>query len=737
MKETNLDLISLLKPIIVELASESERPQLEAQFNKHINELETARLNAKREGADRQAVEQYNRYQEAMAKGIPQLAKGIIGAVNAYKSGDPFASVAATLEIGATMATTIGAVISKAAGVTGGLVGSILSVFALVLNLFSKQKPTITIGEQLEKVLREYGAEDQFSKLLSIRRDMETMLVRYVPNTHGHHTAEEMRSTLGADSKKQRIEDAIEWLEKPKNQTLDQWGAVLAAQCYAYVYFWHALTRSMEKLVTHDEVIDMTAYLSSCHEVQLNFLKEIKSVARDKGRLWAIKDDYADKNSEINWGTMGELYTHVDPFSKTEWTLLPSPGYSQQVVTVTTRKTGFAHNSVNTPEVVFTSEHPIDYSPRDDWDTDPATYLAHPFRRELKVNQPNENPPKHQITARYGRPTVGNNTQRQRLSFDPSSGRTLRDCYDLWATPGYDSGEIDLYMATGDTVYYLKQGSAGHSPNEEDNILKYAGQINAAPGYKIGRVRAVVPKPFKEEDQRILGLREEMPDLMVQAIYCACEVAAGKSKLARATHNTAEDHLEIQVVYRCRPQADPDNQLVGGYLEAPWPTFRGIAVDKRFLWVFQAGSIACVTHTEVQVALRQKKARPPWMVYFIPPDVNVGKPYSVTVKPPAPCYPNGLIDLAACDDGTLTALYTLTMWSDFARRNGAIYALTPQVDRQKRTLTMAIKESDNPSPRGWDTVQSLGANQVIKQPIFCWSLLEGMEAALEETLASS
>ena len=113
----------------------------------------------------------------------------------------------------------------------------------------------------------------------------------------------------------------------------------------------------------------------------------------------------------------------------------------------------------------------------------------------------------------------------------------------------------------------------------------------------------------------------------------------------------------------------------------------------------------------------------------------------------------GLLDLSPCDDGTLTAVFSnyptgprfqfaagtypwLAPWP----RWGYIYTVTPEIDRKAGTLRMKAGSEEGPGgfpieTDGWDTDETARAHRVHKQPIFCWTIIEGLIAALQSNAA--
>ena len=227
----------------------------------------------------------------------------------------------------------------------------------------------------------------------------------------------------------------------------------------------------------------------------------------------------------------------------------------------------------------------------------------------------------------------------------------------------------------------------------------------------MGRVRVVrALRPFPDEDHAVLK------DVGA-VVYGLCEVSAWRSDIAAANQRKNEDHMELRAYYYNRNagllgQADK----TGRSFLSPWPNIRGIGVDRRYLWVFRVGEIACATHTSIKACLDNNQAEPSWNTYTIP-----RRPFDKNDKEKH-VY-DGLLDLAPCDDGTLTAAVGF--------RSGKLYEMRPRIDRKAKTLVIdrwrpLDKELfKDPRGAGW-------AMRVHKQPVVGYTLLEGLMEALEK-----
>jgi len=223
-------------------------------------------------------------------------------------------------------------------------------------------------------------------------------------------------------------------------------------------------------------------------------------------------------------------------------------------------------------------------------------------------------------------------------------------------------------------------------------------------------VRAVRPKALPEE-------KNDGIEACTEAVYALCE------------NEMASDKYPSKIwAYFVSPKLVDGKASVEGAILPPdftsgqknifghTPTQVrpiGIAVDKLRFWIFFSHAIACVTHTAVTRCLKEKKSQPNWTVYKIPGELS------------APSGFKGLIDLAACDDGTLTAVF------EDKGGLGRIYTATPQFQGNQLIIEGIKIDKRNHETRthGWvkESSDKIVARRVHKLPIFCWPAIEGLE----------
>ena len=162
----------------------------------------------------------------------------------------------------------------------------------------------------------------------------------------------------------------------------------------------------------------------------------------------------------------------------------------------------------------------------------------------------------------------------------------------------------------------------------------------------------------------------------------------------------------------------------------------GMRVDSRYLWVFNQLSIACTTHTSVKQYLLNEIKAHLWISYAVPKELH-GDFYLSSRRDF-----DGLIDLWPCDDGTLVAVFSDTRddeWKSLGYWNDNImYYLTPRINRAAKTFIVEGTKQDDyghsVKTNGWvRDKDGYKAHRLLKQPIFCWSMIEKFITTLQNS----
>ncbi|MDB4989959.1 MAG: hypothetical protein JWN04_5137, partial [Myxococcaceae bacterium] len=154
-------------------------------------------------------------------------------------------------------------------------------------------------------------------------------------------------------------------------------------------------------------------------------------------------------------------------------------------------------------------------------------------------------------------------------------------------------------------------------------------------------------------------------------------------------------------------------------------SYKGIAADESFLWVFGTGGFACVTHSAVLAFLDKKQPALRWIEHYPNKLLYAGlKDYPTTLLGRVGEEPElkGLIDMSACDDGSLFVSASTRRREDgrYVADNDGIHVATYDVDLANNAITV--------DP--WRAFGGGFATKVQKLPIYCWRVLESLQTDL-------
>lgn len=297
--DTIMQMLEVLHEATREAPGWEEGPAFRADpFNVLKEQYKEAERTAK-------SAKDWERYQTAFAKALPDFTKGIINANAAFKSGDAFGGAAAIMDICATTATFIGG-LSAAGGPPGAVVGAIFSMVSMILNLFKPQTPSLT--EQIENLLRIIQAEGQLDELRTASADWQVFSTAVSTAKPGNvpYVIGLMNPVTGTPF--HLIRHASYWLRNPKNYSQDLWTEILATQCRFYIDVMLTCTLLTQKVCSScssgtsevgfwsdrayasmvQAIEQFMFVIKSCHPVQMEFLTAIRPLARDKGPVWHI-----------------------------------------------------------------------------------------------------------------------------------------------------------------------------------------------------------------------------------------------------------------------------------------------------------------------------------------------------------------------------------------------------------------------------------------------------------------
>lgn len=614
--------------------------------------------------------ERFQEYSEAFQTGLPYITEGVIDAIAAGRSGNPFAISIASLSIFSGFLTLAGPL----TGPVGPLISALTGLLSAILGQFLPAGKSLK--EEITEVFEKFLAEQKLSDL-GTAADQIWVFVDTVE--HGKEdTPESKWKPLDLNSGPQitAIDNAWQWLANKEKQSLPQWGTVLEKTCRIFTQMLRAVSVSVTHPSTRPNARpgEMLVYLPSRMRKFLEYLREITPVAQQRGTFWHLGSDVL-----WNFREAGYVYT-CDSILASDPKWLKLSGNSR-VMTVTLNE---GQRGQPRPVVTLLALEPPEDPYPGGWSPSDHCYYDknHPFKPNKRTYWVSgESPPPASPW-----PELKSN----------DSSHPLEECYDIFALPAdtrYPGG-IFFYTANGNEIRGYIQ--------DKDGKVSFAWSYPVAGGRKVGSIRVVDNlRGFPDDpDENPTTAGPGVLKDIAWVMYGGCEVPGGLDILVRFAHK--KDGVDE------------------GYVRAPWPNFRGIGVDRGYLWVYRAGDIACATHTSIRKALKENRA-PSWMAYKgFPKDVVEKLNLDENRL-------SGLVDLSPCDDGTLFAAFVDGIWNNELPENKLkLFMLTPRVDRQKRTLALQAADFVLIPGEGF---------RVRKQPLFCWSLLEKLTATLEKQTA--
>lgn len=622
---------------------------------------------------------------ENLAKALPGATKGTLSAITAFKNGDAIGGSAAIMDICASLAPFL-AGLSVAGGPPGMIVGAIFSMVGQILSFFAPQSESLT--SKIEKLLRDLKAEETQQDIVTVHQAIRVYAASL------RQAARRASSAMGGDKPlldlmvTDEIIKAINplegntvtlfrgvtnWLNEPKNQTLDLWPTILSAACQAWADMMAAAltllslvhtdevqnqyeaakkladpkeTRRVEKalLRLQADVIARLVIFKADNDLLLEILKELVPAAQNRGMFWMLGE-----NRQTYAGT------HI---KQGEFKSLGG-GDGKCISVVVTRKD-------------IGSSHPTYYQLGVELGDNGRTYIS-------KMQPPYTGQDSKQLVDENGKDDPG-----------------FHSLSDVWAEPGDQPNTIRFYTAKGKVI-------TGCSVDVEKGMSEarrtgYAQTLKA----DVKSVRVLHnPQAFSDDP-------DNTPDILKGVDFC---VYGG----------LARENPEIFV--------DIGNGK-SGYVTSPWGGYDGLGVDRHYLWVFGSGGFACTTHASIVRCLNKEAQRPRWMEHW--PTQLLYSGNQNPSPPPNPKPLQGLVDFCPCEDGTLVAaLYTRTVVSksygarsshyyhEF-RDDNALYTAVYHTDLKKGTLRV-----------DWTKIGVSTGVRVQKLPVFCWPLFERLPVTLD------
>jgi hypothetical protein len=660
----------ILLAMTADVAQQSQTKDLIRDISEQWNELERI---AESQQSTKDEREQARRTMDALAKGLPALAAGVRDAVKGFNSGDPFAGSAAIMDICGTLASTIGAMAGTLGGPPGALVGALFSIVSMVLKMFVKEQQSL--AQKIEEIIRTIKSESKLQKLRVAQNSIEAFMTTVADSRATWKWSDHAAMLNVIDGPAiNAIRGAAEWLEEPKNLDLPLWGHVLAAQCNAYIMLMQSVTIATAGVGRTDPDSEqsypkLAVALESNHPIQLRFLERVRAAARDRGTVWHIGVTMVGQ-----WRDAGALFVRDTAAGK--WTELKG---TQRVLAVA--------SSTNTKKNLDPKPHLGVFALEMIGSESPGTPLS-PAYRNRKNNRG---------YALFGNWPLQANTGWQEVP-------ALANCYDIYATPGAKDGEIDVYTADGTQINRYVQGGThgiGLTLSADVQFTTHRGYTaDSVAAVRRPLMAAVEASKLSPSSRRVLSQDEEW------VVY-----GGGIDPLG---------HRYIKAYFATGLQAT--------FAAPAGDDTVGMKVDRTHLWAFSKTAIACATHASVKVCIsdiRDTPANatayaPDWAFYQVPPPLRGIGPSDI---------PGGLREIAPCDDGSLMAVFVTD-------RSQHVYQATPRIDHRIKGIVIGGSKLDNygraVATNGWSRVDDAQGNRLHKQPIFCWTLLDGLAGVLNK-----
>ncbi len=632
---------------------------------------------------------EFDKQTENLAKALPNVTKGTLSAIAAFQKGDAITGSAALMDICASLAPLIGG-LAAAGGPPGMLVGAIFAMIGQILAFFAPKSESLST--QIEKVMRTLQAEGKEQEIRAVHTSITNYATALKRATRRVERAlDEPGLQVAVIS--QIIKDfnpidsptmlmfwgVAEWLQEGKNQDQERWPIVLAGVCQAYTDLLFTVITLMS-LVSTDAMTKRFAEAEALPEAKKTevrrILNELLVIATARLIEYGACSDAhleflraimpAAQNRGMLWQVDNSPSGHLYAGTNIRTGKFKHLGGEQKRLAVTT-----ARADLGTPNPAY---HVLALEPWIDagWTGYDRTYHG-------------------LVKAPYDSVTW------TELADDTSSVHGLTD---IWATPADAAHKKDVYF--------------------------YAAKGNEIDGHALGennKARVVYTRGVKAKVQSVRVVHDPRP---VQGDPDAGTADPSRGIVDFVAYGGLQSSGEIYI----------DAAGKDGYVPGPWGPYSGLGIDRRHLWVFKADGVACATHASVMRCLRGEIEKPRWMIHSVPEQILYTDSYRRDHHRLALASPlRGVVDLCACDDGTLVAAVEAksvvgkstprspsgaggAMYWEAVDDNG-LYGAVHQIDVKSGTIGVE-----------WTKLGKAAGARVQRLPVFCWSLLESLTAAL-------
>ena len=616
---------------------------------------------------------------DAMSNVLPELASGILLAIDGFKDGDALSGVQGLMDTCAALAPVIGAAVGAGiAGLTtlgiatpvgaevgflvGMLVASIFSMIGDILSFFAPK--TESLAKTIQTLLQNQKAD-------AVQADVRTV----------HHSFLIYASTLNDQCDRLGSKDgigsrdfqpgvmtevikelnfvegntmtrywqAIDWLADENNQTHRLWPLILNGACNAYTVLLVAVVR-LHSIVTTNLMLERYK------QADADGRKELKD-------LWNAATAKLETYSVCNRLNLEELrgLTQATQNRGTLWRM--TPVLEVGVIDPRLTATRFYGGPALGMSVTVCSQDQTKSDPRYHFYAIAGNYQLYYWRL---ISETSDN--------------------KVAFRMDHDGNVLAQSVNDVFATPGSDLGKPNHCR-----VYQISNNNKIEGKYRDENAKEMETFCSITLPADRGEVMATLTSVRAVHDPYVYADDPANGELkgIRYVVYATGEPKGGSPSHPEAVH---------------RILVSPNGSGVY-FVPSPLGLTKGIAVDQDYFWVFSAGEFACATHGAM-VRSAKGGGSPGWIRISAIPGGHLHRLYP-------------------CDDGSLV----------MSGKDGSeVYGASYRADRKKGNLTA----NDGKGPIQWARIRDYRAEYLEKLPVFCWpqfeSLIETLEA-LQGTFA--
>ena len=714
MANPELDWVKSQLQLITLSTQQGLDPELQAAFAQANWEIEREFQAAQAIQADKNASADQKKYAkdvtDSINKNLPNMSKGVLSAVSAFKSGDAMNGTAAIMDICAAGVQLLGS-LSAGAGPYGAVFGAVFTIVGQLLTYFGPKQPSMKDqiidaikGMDAEQRLRNVQADaNVVEEYASTIYRIKTLLPRHLKSPlETKKQLWDFRTDLKADINAiklafQKVQtlyrkwDTAEWLKDDATQHHEKWPEILGIFCRTYsdslIANFALASMADQNLV--DKRLNEASNSNPLYSQHSHDFDEVNNLLiKLRALVKAIPEVWNDGNA-----LMQKFVRAVEPVARDRG-LFAILGHDGYLYSATGRK-------------ALTSG---------DWKNLSIGYGARGHRFAITGAKPEASAMRqshHVFFCEHWTASDSGDLEHGRIDAAAvnisGQGAISSDKFqDVWALPSPKDAKASF-------IYAARRTDSGGSVKllelDAENKLTEGGWEPAVK-CQIANVRAVThpPAPLTDDPDRDALLKTPL-------------LLGGTDHYNSIVYGGLVGSGEIYV----------DQSNTRCYVPAPWGDYSGIDVDPYYLWVFRPEGFACATHASVISCIQGQIPAPRWVHCGLDDLLgdqarHVGNKWLVAGMETT-TFPRlkGLISLSPCRDGTLFAsVHTRTV-----RRvkSGDHWLFIPDDTLALYTTTYRLAPGSL-AVDPWVKCGSTG-KQVQKMPVPCWSLLQGLQADLQ------